>query len=253
MSSPLYLGIFSGISYVSGLDYFKGINSKAMAITPRGLQMIPNPSIAMVSVDCDRYAHYLLNKSYDLAVEHILDGVRRLVAAGCNVLVIASNTAHIACPQIVQEYPELRVIHIADCCAYMIRNMGVTGDIGIVGTKPTMEEGFLKQQLAQHGLSTIIPSEQRQRNEIFRIIVEELSYNNFIESSKEIILSGIIELRDRGAKVCILACTEIELLLAGAVVEGIVLIPSAEAHISITALIMAGRLDSNVIVPHHKS
>ena len=49
MAAPT-LGILTGISYVSGLDYFKGINEKVLAGTPHGHLMSPNPDIVMVSV-----------------------------------------------------------------------------------------------------------------------------------------------------------------------------------------------------------
>ena len=93
------LGILTGISYVSGLDYFKGINERVLANTPKCHVMSPNPSIVMVSVDCDEYVHYLTLKSFAKVEEHLLTGVRNLVAAGCDILVIASNTGHICVPQ----------------------------------------------------------------------------------------------------------------------------------------------------------
>ena len=81
MTSPT-LGILTGISYVSGLDYFKGINERVLASTPKCHVMSPNPSIVMVSVDCDEYVHDLTLKSFAKVTEHLLVGVRKLVAAG---------------------------------------------------------------------------------------------------------------------------------------------------------------------------
>ena len=91
------LGILTGISYVSGLDYYRGINEKVIAGTPRRHVMSPNPPMVMASVDCDEYVHYLTEGSARVA-DHLLAGVRSLVAAGCDLLVIASNTGHIAVP-----------------------------------------------------------------------------------------------------------------------------------------------------------
>ena len=85
------LGILTGISYVSGLDYFKGINEIVLANTPKCHVMSPNPVIVMVSVDCDEYAHYLTLKSFDKVAEYLLTGVRKLVAAGCEMTFVRNS------------------------------------------------------------------------------------------------------------------------------------------------------------------
>jgi len=59
------LGILTGISYVSGIDYFKKINEKVLAGSPLGYVMSPNPPIVMVSIDCDEYVHYLSSKLFE--------------------------------------------------------------------------------------------------------------------------------------------------------------------------------------------
>ena len=73
MAQPT-LGILTGVSYVSGLDYFKCINEQVLAATPKCHIMSPKPSIVMVSVDCDEYVHYLTLKSFEKVDEHLLAG-----------------------------------------------------------------------------------------------------------------------------------------------------------------------------------
>ena len=148
----LRLGILTGISYVSGLDYFKGINEAIIAGTPACHIMSPNPSIVMVSVDCDEYVHFLNLKSFSNVDKHLLAGIGRLVAAGCEILVIASNTGHICVPAVRTTFPELRILHIADCCASEVKRQGHT-KVGLIGTKPTMVEDYLKSRLLLHGIT----------------------------------------------------------------------------------------------------
>ena len=147
------LGILTGISYISGLDYYKGVNERFCAEAPEGYVMAPNPPIVMASVDCDEYVHYLTEKAFDKVAEHLLVGVRKLAAARCNLLVIASNTGHIAVPAIEQEFPKLRILHIADSFAYRLRQHGIS-NAGLIGTQPTMEEDYLKSRLSLHGITT---------------------------------------------------------------------------------------------------
>ena len=99
------LGILTGISYVSGLDYYKGINERVTAGREKGYLMPPNPDLMMVSVDCDVYVYNLTQKSFADVAHYLLGGVRRLVAAGCDWLVIASNTGHICVPAVEAAHP----------------------------------------------------------------------------------------------------------------------------------------------------
>ena len=59
------LGLLTGVSYQSGLDYYKNINEQYMKLVPKGKLMPPNPELVMVSVDCDEYASMLVGKDWE--------------------------------------------------------------------------------------------------------------------------------------------------------------------------------------------
>ena len=86
------LGLLTGISYVSGLDYYRGINERVTAASEPGHLMPPNPPLMLASMDCDVYAHHLTEGSFDDVSDYLLQGVAQLVDAGCTWLAIASNT-----------------------------------------------------------------------------------------------------------------------------------------------------------------
>lgn len=241
------LGILTGISYVSGLDYYRGINEKVLAGTPRGHLMSPNPPMVMASVDCDEYVHYLTRSSAKVA-DHLLAGVRSLVAAGCDLLVIASNTGHIAFPAIANEFPDLGVLHIADCCAAELKGQGFSR-VGLIGTKPTMVEDYLKSRMLLHGIETLVPEDDRTQDEIYDIICQELSYNVFRDGSRAKMVDVIRGLEARGAQACLLGCTEIELLVQQEHVPGFPLLPSAEVHIRTAADVLLGELELEDVLP----
>ena len=76
------IGILAGISFQSGIDYYKSINEKFMELVPKHPDhpMPPNPHITMVSVNCAEYAAYLSNKQYDKTREYLwAEGLSRLV------------------------------------------------------------------------------------------------------------------------------------------------------------------------------
>jgi aspartate racemase len=242
------LGILTGISYVSGLDYFNGINEKVLAKTPKCHLMSPNPSMVMVSVDCDAYVHYLTLKLFAKVDEHLLTGVRKLVKAGCDILVIASNTGHICVPAVEREFPHLKILHIADCCAARLKKRGFS-KVGLIGTKPTMEEDYLKSRLLHHGITTVVPEDEQTQEEIYEIIHQELSYNIFTDESRTKMVQVIRELEAQGTEACILGCTEIELLVQQEHVPGFLLLPSAEIHIQTIANVLLGKVALEDVLP----
>ena len=113
------MGILTGISFQSGIDYYKSINEKFIELVPKHPDhpMPSNPHITLVSVNCAEYAAYLCNKQYDktreylwaqglsilvqnLAPECITDGdvecyEAATTAENKSFFVLASNTAHI--------------------------------------------------------------------------------------------------------------------------------------------------------------
>lgn len=279
---PQCLGILTGISYVSGLDYFKGINERVLAEGTKGHLMVPNPQIIMSSVNCDEYAHHLVSNQFDKVDEHLLSGISKLVNAGCDLLVIASNTGHICFPTVKVRYPELQILHIADCCALQLKAKGFT-KVGLIGTKPTMvsshfsnlgfmlllcvffflityvlhnylfscekQHDYLKDRLALHGISTIVPETDSEQEEIFRIIMDELSYNKLIGSSRETLINSIEGMIRRGAETCLLGCTEIELLVPLDAIPNVTLLPSAEIHMDCIAQVLLGKICLEDILP----
>jgi len=241
-------GILSGISYVSGIDYYKGINEEYAKIVGKRNLMPPNALMIMVSVDCDEYAKMLVAGEWQGVADYLAAEVDRLVAARCDFLCIASNTAHIAYPEIQRRYPELPVLHIADCTATSIKENGFT-TVGLLGTEPTMRENYLKDRLALHGITTLVPDEDEDLSQIFQYIMDELGFNIFKPETRAFFLKNIEKLVARGAQGVILGCTEIELLVAQSHVPEVKLFRSAELHIAAAARLAARTADIGEFLP----
>jgi aspartate racemase len=242
------LGILTGISYISGLDYYESINRLFAEGSSVGDTMRPNPEIVMVSVDCDHYVSLLNSDALDEVALHLLRGVERLVHAGCNLLVIASNTGHIVAPDIEKAFPNLKIVHIADCSAAKIRARGFS-NVGLIGTKPTMENDFLKSRLESHDVTTIIPNDSSSRIRIYDIICQELSFNVLRDESRDFMVSEIRAMAERGAQACLLGCTEIELLVLQKDVLEVPLLPSAKIHTAEVADILLGHRQLEELLP----
>jgi aspartate racemase len=233
------LGLLSGISCVSGVDYYSGISERYGALVGPGKLMPPNPLLMMCSVDCDSYAHAITEKRWEDVHEHLLVGIGKLVAAGIDVLCIASNTGHMCFQTVRLRHPELNILHIADCTARECLAMGCV-KVGLLGTEPTMRERYLKDRLALSGIETLTPDSDDDLRQIFNLIVTELSVNRFEDKTRSFFAGQIRKLLERGASGVILGCTEIELLELQEGMPEVLLFRSAELHIQACSRIAAG-------------
>jgi len=244
------LGLLTGVSYQSGIDYYQSINEQYMALEhPNSHVMPPNPDLVMVSVDCDAYAHHLINKDWSGVADYLLErGVKRIVGAGATCLCICSNTAHIAVPRIRKQYPSLDILHIADTTAKAILSAGMTR-VGLLGTEPTMREDYLKVALRAHGIETVVPDDEDQ-HKIFSYIMHELGFGKFDQQTREYFKQQVRSLvSDKGATGVILGCTEIELLLSQKDTPEIPLFASAALHIAAAVQVASGMKQASDYAP----
>ncbi|MFN2361687.1 MAG: aspartate/glutamate racemase family protein, partial [Marinobacter sp.] len=83
---------------------------------------------------------------------------------------------------------------------------------GLLGTRFTMEQTFYRHRLEEAGIEVITPN-QAERDEVHRIIYEELCRGKVNPDSREAHLKIITSLSGHGAQAVILGCTEIGLLI----------------------------------------
>lgn len=247
------VGILTGLSYVSGIDYYRGINEKSQKLLKKGSIMERNAEIVMVSLDCARYVELLTAQDDEGVQEYLFRGVKKLHGAGVDFLVIASNTAHICHDLVRQRLPDLPVLHIADCTAAAAKGKG---PVGLLGTEPTMRDGsWLKSRLALHGVEVVVPPSEADRRRCYDIICQELSSNIFTDQSRSFFVELVRSLhRDHGAVGgVILGCTEIELLLQQSDVPEVMLYRSADLHIDAAARLQANAISLDELLPFDKS
>ena len=94
-----------------------------------------------------------------------------------------------------------------------------------------MREQYLKERLAEHGISCIVPDADNDLDQIFDFIMSELGFNVFKDTTRTFFVDQVHKLSARGAGGVILGCTEIELLIQQVHAPEVPLFPSAELHI----------------------
>ncbi|RLE92988.1 MAG: aspartate racemase, partial [Thermoprotei archaeon] len=109
------------------------------------------------------------------------------------------------------------------------------------GTRFTMEEDFLKKRLRSYGLKVLVP-EPGDREEVNRIIYEELVKGILKSESKKKLIEIIERLVKAGAEGVILGCTELPLLVKEGDVE-VPLFDTTRIHAEAVADFILGRFE----------
>lgn len=200
------IGIIGGMAFESSLTYYQVINE----CVNKALGDHHSARCIMYSVDFQDIIETHRSGDWDRAAEILSDAGLRLKAAGADFLILATNTMHIVAPQ-VQEATGLPLLHIAELTADRLIADGIE-TVGLLGTTFTMEMDFYKQRLIDRGLEVLIP-DKAGRDEVFRIIDNELAFGDIRPESLAIYQAEIDKLKERGAQGVILGCTEIGLLV----------------------------------------
>jgi len=201
------IGLIGGMSWKSSAEYYRLINEDVQT----RLGGLHSARCLMWSFDFADIEALQRTDRWNEAADLMVDAAQRLERGGASFLVIATNTMHIAAPQ-VQAATSLPLLHIADPTAEAITAAGLRC-VGLLGTAFTMERDFYKGRLAQeHGLEVLVP-EATDRATVHRIIYEELVRGRINEASRQAYREVIARLVTRGAEAIILGCTEIMLLI----------------------------------------
>ena len=137
-------------------------------------------------------------------------GVEQVAAAGADFYVCPDNTAHIVLEEIAETLP-IPGLHIADVVAVEMKAAG-WNVAGLLGTQWTMTGSVYPRALERQDL-TPLPPRQARREQIHHAIFEELCQGVFLESTTEMFVDAIREVRAAGADCVILGCTEIPLII----------------------------------------
>jgi aspartate racemase len=201
------LGLIGGMSWESTIPYYREIN-RTVAQRLGGLH---SARLLLYSLDFAQLEALQRTGDWDEAGRMLGDAARALRAGGAELVVICANTMHLVADA-VEAASGLPVLHIADATAGAIEAAGLTR-VGLLGTRYTMEQPFLRERLERRGLEVIVPDEP-QRDTVHRVIYEELCRGRIEDASREQYRAIIASLVERGAQGVILGCTEIGLLVA---------------------------------------
>lgn len=201
------IGLIGGMSWESSIEYYRIINE-----TVRGkLGGLHSAKSVMVSVDFAEIETLQHEGRWEDATQMMVAAARSVEKGGADFVLICTNTMHRMADQ-VQANISIPLLHIADATAAKIKTEGLE-NIGLLGTRYTMEEDFYKGRLiVQHQLNVLIPTDP-ERDLVHRVIYDELVLGQIKPKSKQAYIDVMENLVNHGAQGIILGCTEIGLLV----------------------------------------
>ncbi|MGZ4787293.1 MAG: aspartate/glutamate racemase family protein [Terriglobales bacterium] len=169
-----------------------------------------HPEVSLHNHSLAEYMKFVDRGDWKGVGELMLSSANKLAQAGADFLICPDNTIHQAIPYVRPKSP-LPWLHIAEVVAEEVARRGLR-KIGITGTKYLTDSEVYPEALAARGLSYVRPM-AADREEINRIIFDELVYGVFKSEAVSYFQLVIEKLRNQGCDGVVLGCTEIPLLM----------------------------------------
>jgi len=202
---PKHIGIVGCSAEGAALCYKTICVEGAKALGPYA-----HPEVSMHTPSFADYVQRIDQDDWQGVGELMLASANKLAKIGANFLICPDNTIHQALPFVLPRSP-LPWLHIAEVVAEQAVARGFRR-LGLTGTRWLVESEVYPEKLARQGLEWIRPS-PAEREEISRIIMEELVYSVFRPEAVAYFQQVIHRLRDQGCDAVILGCTEIPLIM----------------------------------------
>ena len=169
-----------------------------------------HPEISMHTHALAEYMKCIYRDDWQGVGELMLSSARKLAKIGADFLICPDNTIHQALPYIAARSP-LPWLHIAEVAAEHAVARGFRR-IGLTGTRYLVESEVYPEKLVARGLEFVRPK-AAEREEINRIIFEELVYGVFRPEAVAYFQQVITRLKGEGCDAVVLGCTEIPLIM----------------------------------------
>lgn len=197
------LGILGGLGPAASVYFYRIITEHTKA--DRDQDHLDIVLISGASTP-DR-TEFILGKSERSPLPAMIDGVKKLTAAGADLIAIPCNTAHYFYDQI-EKYSPVPVLNIVRETVALAKKSGIK-KLGIMATTGTVITGAYQHACLEEGIAFAVPSERAQA------ALMDIIYGS-IKTAKEpdmkAFLSVCEELYENGADALVLGCTELSLI-----------------------------------------
>ena len=200
------IGLIGGMSWESSAIYYRLLNEEIK----NRLGGLHSAQCLLYSVDFADIERRQREGDWDGAGQILAQAAQSLERGGAEALVLCTNTMHKVAAHITAAV-SIPLLHIVDATAQAIQ-AAKRQRILLLATRFTMEQAFYRERMQQFGIELLIP-DAGERDDIHRIIYQELCLGQVLPASRQRYLEIINHHVAAGAEGVILGCTEITMLI----------------------------------------
>jgi aspartate racemase len=172
-----------------------------------------HPEVSMHTPPLADYMGLIYRGDWQGVGDLMLESAHKLSAIGADFLICPDNTIHQGLPYIERRSP-LPWLHIAESVAAQAAERGFRR-LGLTGTRWLVDSAVYPEKLQARGIACVRPDDA-ERDEINRIIMDELVYGVFKPEAIACFQRVMERMKDQGCDAVVLGCTEIPLVMSDA-------------------------------------
>lgn len=207
------IGVLGGMGPVATVKFLELVNFYAQSLY-NAVQDDEYPEIVVNSVGLHDFLEIASLKSPEI-FNQLKRGILDLENLGVDFIVIPCNTVH-ALQAELQELTNTKILSMVDLVVSEVEKLGST-KVGVVCSDWSNKTGLYRNKLIEKNVN-VISSDSNQQNKLNNIIKEVMSGKPNLKG-KQALLDIVSENKKNGAKLTILGCTEIPLVLKGEKIE----------------------------------
>ncbi len=202
---PQHIGIVACSAEGAALCYRTICTEGASLLGPHA-----HPEVSVHTPSLANYVDCLSRGDIQGVGELMLASATKLSSIGADFLISPDNTIHQAFSYVEPRSPR-PWLHIAEVVAAEAASRGHRL-LGITGTRWLVDSAVYPDRLRTRGLQHLRPNDA-ERDEINRIIMDELVYGVFKPESTEYLQAVVGRMKAQGCDAVVLGCTELPLVL----------------------------------------
>jgi len=219
------LGIIGGIAPGSTIEYYRLLIEMYRQRKPDGSY----PPIIINSIDLKKMLGLIAANELEAVTNYLADEVNKLVQAGADFGLLASNTPHIVFDGI-QKQSSIPLISIVEATVSAAKALGLK-IVGLFGTRFTMQGQFYADVFERDEIKLIVP-DSKDQDYIHDKYMNELIPGVFRDETRDALLRIVDRLKEeRGIEGLILGGTELPLILHDETYHGVRLLDTTRIHV----------------------
>ena len=201
------LGIVGGIAPASTIEYYRMLIATYQQRRPDG----SNPPVIINSIDMQTMLRLIAADALDEVTEYLGAEIDKLVQAGADFGLLASNTPHIVFDRL-QRRSRIPLVSIVDATFDVAKRLNLTR-VGLLGTRFTMQSAAYPSVFTRRGITVVVPDASDQEY-VHGKYMSELVRGEYLPETRTGLLAVVERLRLReGVDGIILGGTELPLIL----------------------------------------